>query len=68
MSLKDDEEKRVMYGKTENIKFTSYSDPNKVVDKLFDLIRWRYQDNLETSMWGSDYFFWFSSIDALQIS
>ena len=39
MSLKDDEEKRVMYGKTENIKFTSYSDPNKVVDKLFDLLR-----------------------------
>ena len=39
MSLKDDEEKRVMCGKTENIKFTSYSDPNKVVDKLFDLLR-----------------------------
>ena len=39
MSLKDDEEKRVMYGKTENIKFTSYSDPNKVADKLFDLLR-----------------------------
>ena len=39
MSLKDDEEKRVMYGKTENIKFTFYSDPNKVVDKLFDLLR-----------------------------
>ena len=39
MSLKDDEEKRVRYARIENIKFTSYSDPNKVVDELFDLLR-----------------------------
>ena len=57
MSLKDDEEKHVRYARIENIKFTSYSDPNKVVDELFDLLRWRYQDNLETLMWGIDYFF-----------
>ena len=57
MSLKDDDEKRVRYARIENIKFTSYGDPNKVVDELFDLLRWRYQGNLETLMWGIYYFF-----------
>ena len=46
-----------MHSKSEDIKFTSYNDANKVVDELFDSLRLRYQDNLETSMRGSDFIF-----------
>ena len=35
ISSKDAEEERVMRSKCDNIKFTSYNDANKVVDKLF---------------------------------
>ena len=57
VSLKDAEEERVMHSKSENIKVTSYNDANKVVDELFDSPRLRHQDNLETSMRGSDFIF-----------
>ena len=40
-----------------NIKFTLYSDVNKVIDELFESLRWRYQGNLETSMRESDFIF-----------
>ena len=46
-----------MYSTSGNIKFTSYSDANEVVNELFQSRRSKYQDNLETSMRGSDFIF-----------
>ena len=46
-----------MYSTSGNIKFTSYSNPNEVVNELFQSRRSKYQDNLETSMRGSDFIF-----------
>ena len=46
-----------MHSNSDNIKLASYNDANKVVDKLFESLRSRYQDNLETSMRGSDFIF-----------
>ena len=37
------------------MKFTSYNDVNEVVNELFKSFLLRYQDNLETSMGGSDF-------------
>ena len=48
ISSKDTEEERVMYAINDNIKFTSYNDANDVVNKLFESLLSRYQDNLET--------------------
>ena len=44
-----------MPSSSDNIKFTSYSDVNDVIDKLFKSLRSIYQVNLETSMKGSDF-------------
>ena len=57
ISSKDTEEERVMHSNSDNIKFTSYNDANEVVHELFESLCSRYQDNLETSMRGSDFFF-----------
>ena len=46
-----------MDSKSGNIKFTPYSDANDVIEKLFTSLRSKYQDNLETSMKGSDFIF-----------
>ena len=46
-----------MQSKSNNIKFTSYNDANEVGDKLFESLRSRYQDKLETSMRGGDFIF-----------
>ena len=51
-----------MPSSSDNIKFTSYSDANDVMDKLFKPLRSIYQVNLETSMKGSDFIF-----DSVQI-
>ena len=53
---KDTGKEHEMYSTSENIKFTSYNDVNDVVNKLFESLLSRYQDNLETSMRGSDFF------------
>ena len=47
----------VMDSKSNNIKLTFYNDANEVVDKLFNSVRSRYQDNLETSIRGSEFIF-----------
>ena len=47
----------VMHSSSGNTKFTTYSDANDVIDKLFKLLRSRHQENLETSMKGSDFLF-----------
>ena len=46
-----------MYSTSGNIKFTSYNDANEVVNELFQSRRSKYQDNLETSMRGSNFIF-----------
>ena len=54
ISSKDVEEERVMHSWTDNIKFTSYNDANKVIDELFESLRSRYP---ETFMVGSNFIF-----------
>ena len=41
-----------------NIKFTPYNDANDVIEKRFKSLRSRYQENLETSIKGSDIIFY----------
>ena len=57
ISLKDTEEEYVMHLSRDNIKFTSYSEVNDVIEKLFKLLRSKYKDGLETSTKGSDFIF-----------
>ena len=54
-SSKDAEEERVILAKTDNIIFTFNNCVNEVVYKLFESLRSRYQENLETSMTESDF-------------
>ena len=63
ISSRNAEEECVIHSNGKNIKFTSYNDANKVVDELFESLRSRYQDNLETSMTGSEFIF-----DSFQMS
>ena len=65
ISSKDVAEERVMHLNSGRIKFTSYSDANKFVDKLFKSLRSRYHENLETSMKGSDFVFYFDSVQLM---
>ena len=44
-----------MHSNSGNIKFTPYSDANDVIEKRFNSLRSRYQENLETSIKGSDF-------------
>ena len=46
-----------MHLSSDNIKVTSYSEANDVIEKLFKLLRSKYQDGLGTSMKGSDFLF-----------
>ena len=55
ISSEDTGKEHEMYTKGENIKFTSYNDVNDVVNKIFESLLSRYQDNLETSMRGRDF-------------
>ena len=57
ISSKDTEEERVKRLSRDNIKFTSDSEVNYVIEKLFKSLRSKYQDGLETSMKGSDFIF-----------
>ena len=54
---KDTEKECVMHLNTDNIKFTSYSEVNEVVNKIFRSLRSKYQESLETSMKGSNFVF-----------
>ena len=57
ISSKDVEEERVMHSKSDNMKFMCYNEANEVADELFDLLRSRYQDNLEKSIRESEFIF-----------
>ena len=54
---KDTEEKRLIHSMNDNRKFTPYDDANEIVYKLFETLRSKQQDNLETSMRRSDFIF-----------
>ena len=57
ISWKDVKEERVMHSNIYNIKFTYYNDASEAVNELFESLRSKYQDNLETSIKGSDFVF-----------
>ena len=57
ISSKDAEEECVMHSTSGNIKFTSYSDANEVIDGRFESLCSRYRGNLEASMRGRDFIF-----------
>ena len=46
-----------MHSNSDNIKFTHYDDANEVVNELCKSLRSKYQENLETSMKGSNFIF-----------
>ena len=62
ITSKDVEEEHVMHSRSYNIKFKSYNDADEVLDELFESLRSRYQENLETSMTLSDF-----SFDSVQL-
>ena len=57
LSSKDAEEEHLRNLNSNNLKFTSFNDANEVVNELFESLSSKYQDNLETSMKGSDFIF-----------
>ena len=57
ISSKDVDEERVMYSKSDNIKFMLYDNANDVVNEIFGSLFSRYQIVLEISMRGSDFIF-----------
>ena len=46
-----------MHSRIDNIKFTFYNDVDEVANELFESLRSRYQENVETSMRGSGFVF-----------
>ena len=54
----DTEQKSVVHSTSNNIKFTSYNDANKVANELSESLPSRYQGNLEKSMRGIDVIFY----------
>ena len=57
-----------MHSKNNNITSTLYNNANKVVNQLFESLLSSYEDNLETSVGKSLFYFWFISADVLKIS
>ena len=55
ISSKDSEPEHVMHSCSDNIKLTNYinSNANDAIEKLFNSLRSKYHDGLETSMEGS---------------
>ena len=46
-----------MHSNSDNMKLTTYNDSNEVVNELLESLCSKYQNNLETSMKGSDFIF-----------
>ena len=57
----DNDEERVMHLKSDNIEIMISDEEDEVIKELFDLLRNRYQDNLE-SMKGSEFVFDYVSL------
>ena len=49
LSSIDSEEERVMHSSKDDLKFTSYSEVNDIIEKFFKSPRSKYRDGLETS-------------------
>ena len=46
-----------MHSKHDNIEIMKYDRADKVIEELFESAIYRYQIDLETSMWRSDFIF-----------
>ena len=57
ISSKDVDKDLVMHSKSDNIEFTSCNDANEIIDEPFKSLHSKHQENLETSMKGSDFIF-----------
>ena len=57
ISLKDSDEVRTMYTKSDNVNILIGSDTNNVIEELFKSTLERYQSVLEESMRGSEFVF-----------
>ena len=55
ISSKDVDEESVMHSKSDNTEFMTYDNANDVADKLVESLLSSYQNDLETSMIGSDF-------------
>ena len=55
ISSKDAKKECVMHMKSKNTEFMSSINVDDVVDELFKILFSRYQNNLETSMRGTDF-------------
>ena len=55
MFSKDTKEERVMHSKSDNIEIMTYNKTYKVIEKLFESIRYRYQTGLEEPIKSSDF-------------
>ena len=55
ISLKDSDEVRTMYTKSDNVNILIGSDTNNVIEELFKSTLERYQSVLEESMRGSEF-------------
>ena len=55
ISSKDNDKKHVMHSKSDNIKIMITNEAGELINKLFDLLKNRCQNNLE-SMKGSNFF------------
>ena len=51
------EEEHVRHSMGDNIKYAPYNDANEAVNELFESLRSKYWDNLETSMRESNFIF-----------
>ena len=56
ISSKDNDKKHVMHSKSDNIKIMITNEAGELINKLFDSLKNRCQNNLE-SMKGSNFFF-----------
>ena len=57
ISSKDSDVMSVMHSKHDNIEIMKYDRADKVIEELFESAIYRYQIDLETSMWRSDFIF-----------
>ena len=63
-SKPDSDETRIMHAKRNNIEIMIGSETDEIIEDLFKFLCKRYQERLEESMRGSEFFF-FDGVDAL---
>ena len=57
ISSKDNDEEQLMHSKSDHIEILINDEEDEVIEELFKSLHNRYQNNLEKSMKGSDFFF-----------